>query len=236
MKTIILCAGVGSRLKAVSNGKPKCMIEISGKPLIDYLLNDLHNANIKDIFINLHYNPESIKSYLGDGLKYNMRITYSFEKKLLGTAGALNNFKKYIDDDFIVIYGDTYRELDFSDMIAYYRKSGVFGLIALHTPDNPFDSGIVKLNNKFKIIEFIEKPPINTIPANNLYSNAGVYIFNKQIFEYIIPETFSDFGIDIFPKLIKEQELIGYPIKGTVIDIGIPERLERLREYSVKMR
>lgn len=232
MKTVILCAGLGTRLKHFSDGIPKCMIEISGKPLIKYTLESLSLAGIKDIYINLHYNPERIKNYLGDGAKFNVNITYSFEEKLLGSAGALNNFKKFLNEDFIVIYGDTYREMDFADMMDTFHKSDSLGLIGLHRPENPFDSGVVLINNKFKIQEFIEKPIKNEIlNIKNYYSNAGVYIFKKEIFNYIPECVFSDFGTDIFPELIKEKQIYGYLIKDTVIDIGVPERLEKLYEY-----
>lgn len=235
MEAVILCAGTGSRLKNVSNETPKCMIEISGSPLIVYTLNKLAKSHINDIYINLHYKPEIIKKYLGDGLKYNLKITYSYEENLLGTAGALNNFKNHIIGDFMVIYGDTYRELDFSEMINAFYKLNCIGLIALHKPENIFDSGVVALDSEFKILEFIEKPKFNANNKNKFdYSNAGVYIFKNEIFNYIPARGFSDFGKDIFPILLNNQDLFGFPINGTVIDIGTPERLQKLNDYMLR--
>ena len=104
MKALILAAGFGKRLLPLTKDKPKAMLKIDNKPIIEHTINWLNKNNILDIAINLHYKPQVIIEYLGDGSKFGVNITYSHEEEILGTAGAVKLLQNYLDEDFFIIY------------------------------------------------------------------------------------------------------------------------------------
>lgn len=216
MKAVILCAGKGERLMPLTKDIPKPMILIKNKPVLEYLILLCKKHGADEIFINTSYLPDKIKEYFGDGKRWGVKIIYSYESELLGTSGALNNFKKYLNSTFFLIYGDNITDLDLTTMLKFHKKNHAFGTIALRKAKdiNSF-SGYASLSSIFKIEEFIEKPNSNKIKLikyNSLWENSGIYVLEPEILKYIKPG-FSDFAKDVFPRLIIEQkEIFGFDI------------------------
>ena len=208
MKAIILAAGKGERLKNITKTIPKPMLKYKGRPLIEHNILLCKKYGIKDIFINTHHLPYIIKDYFGTGEKLEVSITYSFEKELLGTSGAVKNFQSLIGNEhFFVIYGDNYTEFNLDLLVRKASSSNAIATIAFHYRDDVSSSGVAEFDENYKIIKFIEKP--NPNETNSHWVSAGIYYLSPEIFKYI-PEGFSDFGRDIFPLLIKNNlELYG---------------------------
>ena len=117
MRALILAAGKGSRLGPYTKHIPKPMIEIDNKPILQHNIELCRKSGISDIFINLHYLPDKISKYFGDGSKFDVNITYNYESDLLGTAGALLEFKKeFLNEPFFVLYGDNYSNFDLNEL------------------------------------------------------------------------------------------------------------------------
>src|SRR5438105_5011317 len=113
VNAVILAAGKGTRLKDITKNTPKPLLQVRGEPILEHWLKLCAAAKIKNVFINTHYLSDQIREFAGDGSRFNLRITYSYEAELLGTAGALNNFRPQLAGaDILVLYGDNYVDLD----------------------------------------------------------------------------------------------------------------------------
>jgi len=225
MKAILLAAGKGQRLGELTSRNPKPMIEINGKPILEHNIEMCRKAGINDIYINLHHLPDIIRNYFGDGSKYGVHITYSYEEDLLGTAGALIPLKNKLENEpFFVIYGDNYIPFDLNELIFFNEGKKADISILFHWRENVGNSGIAEFTNKDRIIKFIEKP-LNL--NNNNWVNAGIYYVERMNFFDLIGIN-DDFGIDIFPKLLKlEYNLYGLKTKAQLVAIDTPELFRR---------
>ena len=217
MKAIILAAGKGTRLRHISEQIPKPMLMYKGKPILEHNIDLCKKYNIKDIYINTHYLPSYIKDYFGDGSQFDVSISYTYENKLLGTAGAVRNFQSSIgEENFFVIYGDNYSNINLTKLIDKKLSiNDAIGVIAFHYREDVSESGVAEFDEFDSILRFIEKPKVGD--TNSHWVNAGIYYCSPEIFNYI-PEGFSDFGRDIFPEVLKQsKQLYGLCIKSDVL-------------------
>jgi len=222
LKAFILAAGKGDRLGSLTATVPKPMLELTGKPILEHNILMCKNAGVQDIFINLHYLPDIITDYFGDGSKFGVNIQYNFEPELLGTAGGilffLNNLK---EEPFYVIYGDNYTEFDLLELKNYHESVNSNFTIALHWVDDISHSGVVQLDENNEIINFIEKPIMDHIEGG--WVNSGIYLINPKIIDDFVEQN-SDFAKDIIPQaLYNKQKLYGYKIKNDLWSIDTPD-------------
>jgi len=224
-KAVILAGGKGTRLKLLSKDKPKPLMEIKGRYIIEYNIELLRRHGIKDIIIPVGYKAEEFKKALGDGKKYGVTITYVEEKNPLGTAGPLKLAKALLKEPFIVCNADELKDIDLADMIAFHASNKALATVALTTVKDPSAYGVALLNGN-KIMTFIEKPNKDNAPSNLI--NAGLYILDPQVIDYI-PEGFAKIETDVFPKLAAEEKLCGYPFSGQWFDTGTPERFKNAK-------
>jgi len=226
MKAVILAAGRGQRLGKLTKSRPKPMIQINGKPVIEHNLEMCRKSGIDEVFINLHYLPDIIRNYFGNGSKYGVHITYNYEPDLLGTAGALLPFQnKLKNEPFFVIYGDNYVSFDLMDLKLFNERMNADISILFHWRKNVSNSGIAMFNNKDQIMKFVEKPSNSNNIGN--WVNAGIYYIEKQDIIYLIEKN-DDFGLDFFPKLLNmDYDLFGLKSQADLIAIDTPELLEK---------
>ncbi|MAG39964.1 nucleotidyltransferase [Candidatus Pacearchaeota archaeon] len=248
MKAIILCAGKGERLRPLTNNLPKPMLDLGGTPLLEYNLQLCKNHGIKEIALNTSYLPQKIRQYFGDGEKLGISLDYSFEPELLGTSGALNNFKEFFDEeDFIVIYGDNLTDINLGSMLKEHRKQDNIATIFLQKEELPTDKttpGFLIVDENLIIKEIVETPTeeqlerYENIPETLKYNNSGIYVLNKRIFDYI-PPGFSDFAKDIFPKILDKEKIQGFLTKGFYRELGAIERYkltdEQIKSGEIKL-
>jgi len=232
MKALILSAGLGTRLRPLTNNIPKTMVKIGHKPLLWHHVKHLERHDIKDIWINLHRFPDVVKDYFGDGSEYGVKITYSVEKNLLGTSGALKNpdskikreFKK---ERFFVVYGDNLSNFDYTSLVKFHQSKNSLVTIGLYKSSEPWTMGVVETNKYGRVTAFVEKPPKNEIKSDLV--SAGVLVCEPEIIDYI-PHGFSDFGFDVAPKLLKlDKPLFAFNPHSYVQDCGTHERLSKAK-------
>lgn len=198
---MILSAGVGSRLLPLTDKAPKPMLPVANKPALEYLVNLCAKNNIKDIRMNLFYMPESIDTYFQDGKNWDVNISYSLEKKLLGTAGAVKRSEKFLDDTFVVLSGDGFTDINLSAMLQFHKKSGAKVTIAVKKVEDPSKFGVVVSDSDGSIKEFQEKPKREEAKSNLV--NLGIYIIEPEILKLIPKNESYDFGYQLFPKLLQ---------------------------------
>lgn len=208
MQAVILSAGLGTRLRPLTDTVPKCMIPINGKPVLQYNIEHLKEYGIYDIIINLHYLPDVVPNYFGNGFRFGVNITYSFESEILGTSGTIKSLQSKLDSTFLVVYGDNINTCNIYKVIAFHKAKKGKGTIVLHHRDDVTNSGVVLMDKNRKITRFIEKPKKEELLSKRV--NAGFYVLEPEIID-IIPDGYSDFGKDVFPKALElDIPLYGY--------------------------
>jgi NDP-sugar pyrophosphorylase family protein len=207
---MILAAGLGTRLRPLTLDTPKCLIPLAGRPLIDWTLVWLHHHGVTECMINLHYLPGKVRDFVGDGSRYNLRVRYSFEPELLGTAGAVKNVEAFFDRPFFVIYSDNFSQWNLSRLVETYEKCRPLATMAVHWREDVSQSGVVETDRDGRILSLIEKPESEAV--NSHYVNAGFYYLNPKALDYIPDGTFCDFAFDVFPEMLRAGERI-YAVK-----------------------
>jgi len=208
MKAMILAAGVGSRLSPLTLFMAKPMVPVVNKPVMEHIIELLARHAVKEIVANLHYLPHHIERYFGDGRRWGVHITYSLERELLGTAGAVRRMASHFDNTFLVVMGDALTDLDLQAIVAFHRQRGAQATIALHEVEDPTRYGVVQVDETGRILRFQEKPKHEEAVSNLV--NMGVYIFEPPILDLIPPGEVYDFGHQLFPRLLEE----GVPFYG----------------------
>ncbi len=222
-KALLLAAGEGTRLRPLTLQRPKPMLPLGGRPILEYLVDLLRCHAVREIAINLHYKPEAIVDYFGDGSRFGVSITYSMETQLLGSAGAAKHLDWFFNEPFLVLYGDVLADIDLTALVDEHLEHRGLGTLALYEVEDPTRCGVVKLDDQQRITRFVEKPPADAIPSN--LANAGIYVLEPAILDYVTPGTVSDFGQDVFPAALERgAALYGSRPSGYLLDIGSPER------------
>jgi mannose-1-phosphate guanylyltransferase len=227
MKAVILVGGEATRLRPLTCNTPKIMIPVLNRPFLEHLVGYLKKHNIIDIILAVGKSPEQIQDYFGDGSKLGVRLTYSIENLPLGTAGAVKNAERFLDDSFIVLNGDIFTDIDLSRMMRLHGENKAVASLALTPVEDPTIYGVVETDSEGRVRRFIEKPSRDKVTTNMI--NAGIYILTPDIFNYIAPDTFSMFERDVFPPLLEKGQVIhGYPFQDYWIDIGTPDKYLKL--------
>lgn len=220
MRAMVLAAGLGTRLRPLTNYVSKPMVQMAGKPCLEHILALLHKYGFKDLVINLHYKPELIREYFRSGRDFGVRITYSLEEELLGTAGGMKQVEPFFKGKTVlVISGDALTDLNLLHFYRFHKEKGALATLALKKVADPTKYGVVTLNEQKAILAFQEKPAADEAISN--LANTGIYLFEPAIFNHIPASTFSDFGRQIFPLLLEQGEpVMGYPMREYWCDIG----------------
>ena len=197
---MILAAGVGSRLMPLTYTIPKPMLSIANKPCLEHAINLCKRHNVNKIKMNLHYLPENVDRYFKDGSEFGVDISYSIEKKLLGTCGGIKRVQSFFDETFVVLSGDGFTNIDLSAMLEFHKAKKALATIAVKKFDDVSKFGVAVLNSDKSIKSFQEKPKPEEALSNLV--NLGIYIFEPEMLDMIPPREVWDFGYDLFPELL----------------------------------
>ena len=219
---MILAAGEGTRLRPLTLTLPKPMVPIVGVPLLTRTLTWLAGQSVTECAINLFHRPQIIPDTFGAEFQ-GIRLHYFYEDTLRGTAGGVKAAAAVFQDEpFFVIYGDNLIHADLGKLWDFHQSHGGVGTVALFEHPNPTAAGIVGLDADGRITRFAEKPPADQVFSR--WANAGVYVLNPSVLDAIPENEPSDFGRDIFPRLLADgQALYGTPLGGYLQDTGTPD-------------
>lgn len=224
MKAIVLAGGVGKRLKPLTERRPKPLLPIAGRPCIDYVIKSLVEAGFREIVVTTCYMSDHLIKRIGSGKKYDASIVYSFEDEPAGTAGAVKMVSDFMDGTFVVASGDVLADVDIKALYRYHKRKGATATMALTEVENPSEFGIVGLDRNSRIVKFKEKPKSDEVFSNLI--NAGIYILEPKVLDFIPEKKMFDFSKDVFPRILKKKlPLYGKKIKGLWMDIGQPHDL-----------
>ncbi|MCP4130255.1 MAG: NTP transferase domain-containing protein [bacterium] len=220
IKAIIMAGGEGTRLRPLTCNRPKPMIPVINKPVIEHAVSLLKRHGITEIIISLYYLPEVIQNYFGDGSEWGVNISYSVEETPLGTAGGVKQAIGKNDDTFIVLSGDGIIDFDITKILAFHKQKESKFTIILTRVNEPTEYGIVITDQEGKIEKFLEKPSWSEVFTDT--ANTGMYVIEPDVVNNYIPEREKfDFSLDLFPLLQKNNiPLYGYIADGYWCDVG----------------
>jgi mannose-1-phosphate guanylyltransferase / phosphomannomutase len=225
MKAVVMAGGEGSRLRPLTIRRPKPMVPIVGKPVMEHILNLLKRHGITEVVVTVQYLASSIEDYFGNGSQLGMRITYSREDVPLGTAGSVKNAEDQLTEPFLVISGDALTDYDLTALIKYHdEKKSLATLLLAHVP-NPLEYGVIITNEDGHITQFLEKPSWGEVFSDTI--NTGIYMLDPKIFTYFEKDKSFDFSQELFPQMLKQ----GDPIYGYVATEGYWCDVGSLSEY-----
>lgn len=225
LKCLILCGGPGIGMRPLTVSIPKPMMPVGYKPILEHLITLLKRQGIYNFILAIGYLGEHLIKYFGDGSALGVSIDYSIEKSSLGTGGAVKNAEKKLSSTFLTVNGDIlFSGLDISDLIRYHRKKGGVATIVLTKVGDASRFGLVSADEDGRVIAFREKP---RRPAPGLV-NAGIYVFEPKVFDYIPAGKSASLEEDVFPRLVDEGQLYAYLHEGYWVDVGEPEDYEKV--------
>ncbi|KAA6320628.1 D-glycero-alpha-D-manno-heptose-1 7-bisphosphate 7-phosphatase [termite gut metagenome] len=228
MKVVIVAGGKGTRIASLNSEIPKAMIPVNGKPVLEWQVELAKRYAYTHILLIIGYLGDSIRSYCGNGSKWGVCIEYFEETCPFGTAGALVEIKHLLIDDFFVFYGDTIMDVDLNEMLFFHQKHHSDATLFLHPNDHPYDSDLIEIRNDNWISHIYSKPHPENFVYRNLV-NAALYILSPKIISYILPNSKSDFGKNVFPKCLEiGLKFFGYISSEYIKDMGTPDRYEKV--------
>ncbi|TET65801.1 glucose-1-phosphate thymidylyltransferase [Candidatus Bathyarchaeota archaeon] len=210
MKAVVLAAGEGVRLQPVTLTRPKHLIKVGGKPILEHCLKALKACRVSEILIVVHFMADAIHNYLGDGEKFGLKIKYIEQKKVLGTGNAVSVAEPFVEDDFLLVYGDLLFTADaVKKVIGLHKKENPAITMAVVPVEKPEDYGIIDLDES-NVKRIIEKPIRKEAPTN--LANAGIYVFSTEIFEKVRETSASARGeweiTDAISLLLRDGKLV----------------------------
>jgi mannose-1-phosphate guanylyltransferase len=224
MKAFLLAAGVGSRLRPITDAIPKCMVTIDDRPLLDIWLDSFGRAGVDEVLVNLHHLPDVVRRHVA-ARTGPPAVRLAFEPELLGSAGTLAANQQWVADEdfFLACNADNLTDFDLRELIDAHRESSAAATLTVFHSPNPSAGGVLELDDTGQVVGFAEKP---ALPASDLV-NAGMYAFNPDLLDEI-KRTPADIGYDLLPSLVGRARAIA--VDGYFRDIGTPEAYRRARE------
>lgn len=219
MKAVIMAGGEGSRLRPLTCDRPKPMVPVMNRPLMEYGVELLQRHGFREIAVTLQYLPEKIKDHFGDGRRFGVNLHYFVEEEPLGTAGSVKNAASLLDETFVVVSGDALTDLDLTAAVEFHRARGAVATLVLKSVENPLEYGVVMIESEGRINRFLEKPGWGEVFSDTV--NTGIYILEPEVLSLVEAGRMVDFSKDLFPSLLELKEpLFGCVLDGFWCDIG----------------
>jgi len=221
MQAVVMAGGGGTRLRPLTTNRPKPMVPVANKPILEHTLDLSKKHNFSDVVLTLHYLPNIVRDYFQSGEEFGVNLTYLVEEKPLGTAGGVKNAERYLDGTFVVFSGDVLTDINLGKALSFHKQKGAAATIVLTQVANPTDYGIVITEKSGRIKKFLEKPTWGEVFSDTI--NSGIYILEPDVLKHVKTDMEFDFSKHLFPALLELGEpLFGYAADGYWCDIGNP--------------
>ena len=225
MKAFLLAAGVGSRLRPITDTVPKCMVAIDGQPLLDIWLDAFDRAGVGEVLVNLHHLPDVVCRHLVARTGPPVVRTV-LEPALLGSAGTLVANREWVDGEefFLACYADNLTDFDLRSLVEAHRHDAPIATWTVFHSERPWAGGVVEIDAAGRVIGFTEKP---AHPVSDL-TNAGMYAFHPSVLDEIDGVPPKDIGFDLLPRLVGRARAV--LVEGYFRDIGTADAYQQARE------
>lgn len=225
MKAFLLAAGLGTRLRPITDTIPKCMVAIDGQPLLDIWLDAFDRAGVDEVAVNLHHLPDVVRRHIA-ARTGPPAVRMVFEPQLLGSAGTLIANREWVDEDepFLACNADNLTDFDLRSLIEAHREHDAIATLTVFRSERPWTGGVVELDADGLVTGFAEKP---AHPVSDL-TNAGMYAFHPKVLDEIGSVPPKDIGFDLLPRLVGRARAV--LVEGYFRDIGTADAYRRARE------
>jgi len=236
MKAIVMAGGEGTRLRPLTSRRPKPLVPVMNRPIMEHIILLLKQHGITDIVVTLYYLADEISGYFGRGEDLGVRIEYVTEESPLGTAGAVRQAADMLrDEPFLIVSGDALTDIDLGKFIRYHRLKGATATLALAHVPNPREFGVVITDEDGRIQRFLEKPDWSNVFSDTV--NTGMYVIEPEVLNLMEPKRVYDWSQDIFPQLLRD----GKPLYGYILepdeywcDVGTIEQYREAHEQVLE--
>ena len=222
MIAVIMAGGKGTRIASINSLVPKPMIKIFNKPILQYQIETLKNQGIKDFILVVGHLKEQIVDYFKSGESFGVNIEYIEETTPLGTAGSLFYLKNRINEDFLLLNGDTLFNIDINRFYETHKNNNGLVTILTHPNSHPYDSGIIVSDDKGLVLKWYTKEEERTYYKNRV--NAGFHMISPKLLSRFNEVKKLDLDRDVLKPLIEEKQLYIYDSSEYILDMGTPER------------
>ncbi len=221
---LIMAGGQGTRLRPLTNDKPKPMLSVGEKPILETIINQLRENDIRNIFIAINYKGKQIENHFKNGDRFGVNIEYLKETKKMGTAGALSLLPKHINDTLLVLNADLLTRLNFQRLLSFHETGNYDATMAVKEFDYQVPYGVVSLDKNQNVTQIDEKP------VHHFFVNAGIYALSPSCISYVPKNKFLDIT-QLMVSLMKKNRKIGaFPVREYWIDIGMHKDFEKANE------
>ena len=222
MKAVVLVGGEGTRLRPLTLSTPKQMLPVVGVPMLERVLGHLARHGVDEAVLSLGYLPDAFLEAYPDGRAAGVSLAYAVEPEPLDTAGAVRfaATSAGVDDTFVVVNGDVLTDLDLTRLVAFHRRVGAQGTIALHPVADPSAFGVVPTDADGRVTAFVEKPPRGEAPTNQI--NAGTYVLEPSVLKRIASSGRVSIERETFPAMVRDGVLFALSDEGYWLDTGTP--------------
>lgn len=225
MKAMILAAGLGERMRPLTEDRAKPSLPLLNRAIIVHALSHLKAHGVTEAVINLHHQPDSIRGIVGDGSRHGMAVRFSEEQVILGTAGGLKKAEPLLRGagTFIMMNSDSVSDCHIGAALQKHRQAGAFATMVLTPPRPGADYGIVETEEQDRIVRIAGRPPADPSPQTGRFHFTGIHLFEPEIFDEIPPAGKCDINSDVYPRLIAAGRTInGFVHKGFWRELGTP--------------
>jgi NDP-sugar pyrophosphorylase family protein len=235
-QAVILAAGLGTRLRPLTDRLPKAMVPVGGRPLLEHHVLRLRAYGIEEIFVNLHYLPEVIREHCGDGSRWGIRIEYRLEPEIRGTAGGVKGFESKLDESFFVIYGDIFSLLDYRRMArSFFERKGAAGMELVGPTSHPEDSDLAEVDEEMRFVR-IHRKPHASLPAR-YQAMRGIFILSREVLAEIPEGIYYEIDHHLLPRLLEMgKPFYGHPSEDYTRDMGTWERYREVEAVYASLR
>lgn len=230
MQTVILAGGLGTRLRPLTEQTPKPMVEVGGRPFLEYIIEHLAAQGFREILLLVGHLSEHISDHFGDGSRFGVGITYSREAHPLGTGGAIRLAWDLLSDEFLLLYGDSFLPIDYRDVARAFVQSLLPALVV--TYDNQAGYTDVRNNIAADSAGLVLRYEKGVLDPELQYVDAGALCFRREVFAGLPPETVISLEQELFPQLIEKRQLGTYSTTQRFYDIGTPARLQEFMKVQ----
>lgn len=223
MQAVILVGGQGTRLRPLTLTVPKPMLPLMNRPFLEFQIGLCKRHGITDIVLSTAYKPEVFEEYFGDGSRFGVRLTCVTEDEPLDTCGAVKNVERHIDGTFLVFNGDVLTDIDLTSLVAFHREKEGKATLYLTRVEDPTAYGLVPLDRRGRITEFLEKPSWDQVVTDLI--NAGAYVLEPELLGRVPDGECFSFERQLFPGLLEDGfAMYGFPSDAYWMDIGTPAK------------
>jgi NDP-sugar pyrophosphorylase family protein len=228
---MILAAGEGMRLRPLTETVPKALVEVAGRPLIDYAVEAVARCGIEEVVVNLYHLGEHIRDHLADGRRFGVRVSYSEETSLLGSGGGIRHARRLLGEGtFVTLNADTIIDIDLAPVLRFHREKRAAATMVLRKDPRMAEYGLIYIDRDSRVARFLKHVRPGAREPLEPYMFTGVQVLEPTVFAHMPAQGAFSITEITYPSMLASGEpIFGYPFEGPWLTVGTPDELAHAR-------